>query len=105
MNLENLKELINGNDAVMVYFSGKECGVCEALKPKVKSLMQNKFDRVKQVYIDAKQNQQTAANYNVFSIPTIIVFLDKKEFIRKSRNISLLEFEKELQRPYSLYFN
>ena len=29
MNIEELKQIINNNDAVMVYFSGEFCGVCK----------------------------------------------------------------------------
>lgn len=105
MTLEKLNEHIRSNEAVMIYFSGQDCGVCEILKPKIKELLENKFPKVNQLYINAADNKETAANLGIFSVPTLIIYLDGKEFIRKSRNFSPIEIEKELQRPYDLFFN
>lgn len=105
MNLEDIKEEIKINSGVMIYFSGTNCGVCEVLKPKIKSLFDEDFSKIKQFYINAQENPQISAYFNVFSVPTILVFLDSKEFIRKSRNISISVFKDELSRPYNLFFN
>jgi len=105
MEIEELKETINNNDAVMVYFSGQFCGVCKVLQPKIKEAFQKEFPKIKQIYIDADDFKQTAIEYGVFAVPTIVVFFDKKEFARKSRNLSVGGFVQELQRPYGLFFN
>jgi thioredoxin-like negative regulator of GroEL len=102
---QELEEQIKSNEALMVYFSGIDCGVCEVLKPKVKEMMEQNFPKIKQVFVNAHENQECAANFNVFTIPTVLVFLDGKEFIRKSRNLSIPAFKEELQRPYDLFFN
>ncbi len=104
MDIEELNGQIASNEALMVYFSGENCGVCEVLRPKIKSMLEEKFPKIKQLFISANDYKATAAALGIFSVPTLIIYLDGKEFIRKSRNISVLELEKELQRPYSLYF-
>ena len=104
MQLEDLEQYINKNDAVMIYFSGEHCGVCKVLQPKIKEAFEKEFPEIKQIFIDAEQFKQTAANYSVFSVPTIIVFFDGKEFAKKSRHISVNGFVQELQRPYDLFF-
>ena len=104
MDIEQLKKQIASNEAVMVYFSGENCGVCEVLRPKIKSMLKEKFPKVKQIFISAEEFKATAADLSIFSVPSLIIYLDGKEFIRKSRNISVLELENELKRPYSLYF-
>lgn len=105
MELEELQNEIKQNDALMVYFSGENCGVCRVLRPKVKEMMEEKFPKIKQIYISADEYKQTSANFNVFCVPTLMIFLDGKEFIKKSRNISISELENELSRPYSMYFD
>ena len=105
MDIEELTDTINSNDAVMVYFSGEFCGVCKVLQPKIKDAFALSFPKIKQIYIDADQFKQTAIEYGVFTVPTIIVFFDKKEFARKSRNLSVQGFVTELQRPYNLFFS
>ena len=103
MNIDDLNEQIKLNEAVMIYFSGQNCGVCKVLKPKIKELLDNNFPKIKQIYIDANKFQQTAISLNIFAVPTVVIYLDQKEFIRKSRNFSISALQQELQRPYDLF--
>ena len=105
MNTEQLQQYIASNDAVMVYFSGENCGVCKALQPKIKKLLSEEFPKIKQIFIEAHKFPQTAAQYNVLTIPTVILFFDSKEFIRQSRHISCEQIEQQLIRTYNLFFN
>ena len=105
MKLEEILKEIEENEAVMLYFWGENCNVCDALKPKIKSLLDKEFPKIKQLYINAKKNPQIASHFSVFSIPTTIIFLDKKEFIREGRNLSIMEFKEKLKRPYEIFFN
>lgn len=104
MDLDNLNNKIKNNDALMVYFSGNDCGVCEVLKPKVKEMISENFPKIEQIFVSANDYKETAANFNVFTIPTVLIFLDGKEFIRKSRNFSIPALKEELKRPYGLFF-
>jgi thioredoxin-like negative regulator of GroEL len=105
MQIEQLQNEIQTNDAVMVYFSGENCGVCKVIQPKIKKLFSEEFPKIKQIFIGADTSIQTAAQYNVLTIPTVIVFFDSKEFIRQSRHISLDQIEQQLTRTYNLFFN
>jgi len=105
MEIEELKQIINNNDAVMVYFSGEFCGVCKVLQPKIKEAFEDEFPKIKQIYLEADNYKQTAIEFGVFAVPTIIVYFDGKEFARKSRNLSVGGFVQELQRPYGLFFD
>lgn len=105
MKTEELNKIITDNDAVLVYFSGESCGVCKALAPKIEQEIKAYYPKIKQVYISATDFQETAASYSVFTIPTVIVFFDSKEFNRKSRHISVAGFIEELKRPYNLFFD
>ena len=97
-------EFIESNRAALFYFSTPQCNVCKILKPKVQELLNEKFPKIKMAYVDCETMKEVAAQNRIFAVPTILVFIDGKEFLRKSRNISLLEFSDELERPYSLYF-
>ena len=105
MQIEELKQTIKNNDAVMIYFSGENCGVCKVLEPKIKDAFTLSFPKIKQIYINAEKYKTTAIEYGVFSMPTIIVYFDGKEFARKSRNLSVAVFIEELKRPYGLFFD
>jgi len=104
VTLEAIRNKIDTSPAVMLYFWGDNCAVCDALKPKIKELLESKFPKIEQIYIDAKTNREIAAAFSVFSIPTTIIFLDGKEFIREGRNLSIANLEEKLQRPYQIFF-
>ena len=102
MNLEELKNQISNSDGVLLYFWGDNCGVCETLRPKIKEAFNNNFPKIEQIYLNAKDNLEISSHFGVFSIPTMIVFLDGKEFARESRNVSISQLVNKIERPYNI---
>jgi thioredoxin 1 len=102
MDIEYIKNKIASNDGVMLYFSTNSCNVCQALKPKIIDAFDKNFPKIEKIFIDTKEYPQIASEYTVFAIPTIIVFLDGKEFAKKSRNLSVDMFVDEIKRPYEI---
>jgi len=101
----NIDDILKDDDAVAIYFWGQNCGVCHAIQPKVEDLLKSKFPKIKYYSFDAQEHKALAASLSVFSIPTLLIFFDKKEFIRKSRNISIPLLEDEISRPYHMIFS
>ncbi|MCX7874901.1 MAG: thioredoxin family protein [Melioribacteraceae bacterium] len=101
ISTEEFDNFIKTNEAAVVYFSTQECNVCKILKPKLIELLENKFPLFSFAYIDCNNAKELAAQNSVFSVPTIIFYMQGKELFRKSRNINLTELENELERPYS----
>ena len=52
--------------------------------------------------IKEHRNELRKADYGGYEMP--IIYFDGKEFLRKSRNINFYEFEKDLSRLYSMFF-
>ena len=100
--IENIDKIIKENLAVMIYFSAPSCNVCHALKPKLFEAMDKNFEKFKIVSVDVSLSQDVSAHFGVFAIPTVLVFLDGKEFLRKSRHMSVDMVIKEIQRPYEI---
>jgi thioredoxin-like negative regulator of GroEL len=100
--IEEIEKTIKENMAVMLYFSAPTCNVCHALKPKLLEAIDGNFKEFKIVSIDTSIEQEIAAHYSVFAIPTVLVFLDGREFLRKSRHMSVDEVVREIERPYSI---
>lgn len=103
-NFEEFQELKTKEEAVLAYFSTEACNVCKVLKPKVSELVLHEFPKIKLAYIPSDKLPDVAAQHRVFAAPTILVFFDGREYIRKSRNIGIGELEKEIRRPYSMLF-
>ena len=101
---EDFLKLIQNNKTVAVYFSTPDCNVCKILKPKITELLSGDFPEFTFAYVNGDENKITAAQNAVFTVPTLIFFVEGKEVIRKSRNISLAELSGELDRICS-YLN
>lgn len=103
-DLIELQKIISEELAVLLYFNTQSCNVGEALEPKVKNLIDQYFPKMKMFLVDLNFSPEIAANFSAFVEPTILVFFDGKESIRKSRNIGLYELEEAIKRPYQLIF-
>jgi len=102
MILEQLQTTIREEVGVLLYFSGEYCNVCHALRPKVKEVFDTKFPELKQVYLDAEEYREIASYFQVLSVPTILVFMDGREFYREGRSVSLHQLTEQLMRPYKM---
>lgn len=102
MTLEELQTTIRSEVGVLVYFSGEHCNVCHALRPKFKALFGKEFPQIKQIYLDAHENIEISSHFQVLSVPTMMVFLDGREFIKEGRSVSLHKLTQDLKRPYSM---
>ena len=100
--LEEVENIIREEVGVLLYFSGENCNVCHALRPKFKELFDKEFPQIRQIYLDAHENAEISAHYRVFSVPTMIVFLDGREFVREGRAVSMHKMTEQLKRPYLL---
>lgn len=104
-SLEEFNLLKQKEPALLGYFSTETCNVCKVLKPKVAELIQEEFPKVKLAYVKSDILPEVAGQHQVFAAPTILVFFDGRETIRKSRNIGIDELRREIDRPYSMIFS
>lgn len=101
-SIENINNTINSNLCVMVYFLAPTCNVCHALKPKLIEALNDNFKNFQVESVDISRQEDIAPYFGVYAIPTVLIFLDGKEFFRKSRNMSVSEVINEIKRPYEI---
>lgn len=104
-SLEDFNNVVANNRAVLAYFSTANCSVCHVLKPKVLQMVAQEFPQVKVIYIPSDLQPEVAAQNRIFTAPTVLVFFEGRETIRKSRAFGIEALKAEIQRPYSLLFN
>jgi len=100
--IENIETTIKENIAVMVYFSAPTCSVCHALKPKLMEALKENFKEFVVESVDISVEEDIAPHFGVYAIPTVLVYLDGKEFLRKSRHMSVDEVICAIERPYEI---
>jgi thioredoxin 1 len=79
VNDSNFDETIKKNKLVFVDFWANWCGPCRALAPIIVDLAKEFSGKVVIGKLDVDENPVTAEKFQVFSIPTMIVFKDGKE--------------------------
>ena len=71
-------EVIESETATLVDFWAPWCGPCRVVGPVLEEIASERDD-VKIVKLNVDENQQTAAEYQVLSIPTMILFRNGAE--------------------------
>ena len=66
-------EVLEADKPVLVDFWAPWCGPCRVIAPSLEEIAEEKDD-LRIVKLNVDDNQQTAARYDVMSIPTLIVF-------------------------------
>ena len=66
-------EVLESDTAVLVDFWAPWCGPCRVIAPSLEEINAERDD-LRIVKLNVDDNQQTAARYDVMSIPTLIVF-------------------------------
>jgi len=100
--LDTINQTLNTDDAVMLYFSALTCNVCHALKPKLTEAVMDNFPSFVIESIDISETPEIASHFSVFTIPTVLIFFQGREFLRKSRHMSVGEVIDSIERPYNL---
>ena len=96
-------EFFTSQAACLVFLSTNDCGACSVLMPKVES-MANEFPKLNAYHISLAQHPELVAPMGVYSAPTVIVYVEGKEQIRKSGRFAIDEIRISLERIYNLYF-
>lgn len=104
INLQNIQDDVKNEIGVILYFYNDDCAPCISLRPKVENLVNERFPKMKMVWVNSKTSPDIPASYGVFANPGILVFFEGKEFRRFSKYLSVLELADAIGRYYEMAF-
>ena len=67
-------EVLKATGPVVVDFWAEWCGPCRMIAPALEEIAGSLGEKVKIVKLNVDENPQTAAKYNIQSIPTLLIF-------------------------------
>jgi thioredoxin 1 len=89
-------EVLESDTPVLVDFWAPWCGPCRLVAPVMEEIA-NERDDLRVVKVNTDENQQTAVQYQIISIPTMILFKNGQEVHRVIGVRRRKELEAELQ--------
>ncbi len=72
--METFNEIINGEQPVLVDFFATWCQPCKMMHPVLEQVKAALGDRIRIIKVDVDRNSQTANQYRVQSVPTLMLF-------------------------------
>ena len=72
------EDVLRSKTPVLVDFWAEWCGPCRMLAPVVEELAREYEGRIKFLKLNVDENQDIAMKYQIYSIPTLLLFKDGK---------------------------
>ncbi len=73
------QEVLQSKSPVLVDFAAEWCGPCKRLAPVIEELATDFHGKAKVAHLDVDESQETAAKFNIMSVPTILFFKGGKQ--------------------------
>ncbi len=103
--LSQLQDAITNDEALISYFYSDNCAPCLSLRPKVKEMIARAYPKMKLYFINSEKYPGITSEFGIFSNPTLLIFFDRKEYLRKSKYVSIPELEQGIDRLYDMMFS
>lgn len=101
--LQKIQEVItfiNETHLAFLYVSQEDCSVCHALKPKLIELLKN-YPKIDLREVEADKVKEISAEYLIFSAPTLLFFVDGKEYLREGKFVQFKKLANSIEQIYS----
>ncbi len=91
--METFNDVISMNKPVLVDFFATWCGPCKMMHPVLEQLKTTYGDKIRIIKIDIDKNSAIASQYQIQSVPTLILFKNGNIVWRQSGAMPLNELQ------------
>lgn len=98
--MKNFQELISSETPVLIDYYATWCGPCKMMHPVLDDLKERMGDRVKivKIDVDVPANRQSVYEYQIQSVPTLMLFKQGKMLWRKSGVVPATELQEIIEK-------
>lgn len=94
--MAGFKELISGEQAILIDFHATWCGPCKMLAPTIVDVKKEMGERLRVVKIDIDKNRRLAEKLQVKGVPTLMLYKDGELLWRQAGLMSYQELMQKL---------
>ncbi|MGX7245464.1 thioredoxin family protein [Enterococcus quebecensis] len=98
--IQEVTTFVRENHLVFLYVSQEDCSVCHVLQPKLTELLK-KYPEIELREVEAHKVKEISAEYLIFSAPTMLFFVDGKEYIREGKFVQFKKLDAQIEHIYS----
>lgn len=97
-SMATFAQIIEDKDLLLVDFSAEWCGPCKMMPPILQEVKKNIGNKITIINMDVDKNPQTARQYAIQSVPTLILFQKGKVLWRQSGVVQASQLELIIRR-------
>ncbi len=90
-------EVLENEHPVLVDFWAPWCGPCRVVAPVLEEIAEERSENLRVVKVNIDENQQTAMDYQILAIPTMVLFRNGQEAKRIQGAMPKKRLEAELE--------
>ncbi len=92
-----MKELLQSHRFVLVQFGSYSCTPCHAIQNRITQWNKD-YPQVHYHYISIDTDPQIASSYDIYSVPTLLLFIDGTIYLKQTGYFSLDQFLDQVYR-------
>lgn len=96
-------EKIKTSGAVFLLFGGKQCNVCQVLRPQLQNMLESYYPDVTSAYIDCEVSPDICAQHSVFSLPVVQFYIEGMKVTEFARSFSVEQLKQSMHRSYAMW--
>lgn len=96
--METFNDIIRGEQPVLVDFFATWCGPCKAMAPTIQALGKELAGQARVLKIDVDKNNALAAQLQIQSVPTLIIFKKGEIVWRASGAMDYMSLAQQVKR-------